>query len=129
MGYLVDSYAFMEFFGKDNQNYKKYFDEIVKNGAYITPTILMELYFFKYHHSGKENAKEFLSWLNKYFKIIRVRQRNLVESAIFRSKMFKKKIKMSYTDAMSYVLAKEYNLKILTGDEHFKNLDYVEFVK
>jgi len=30
---------------------------------------------------------------------------------------------------MSYVLAKEYGLKVLSGNEHFKNLDHVEFVK
>ncbi len=129
MEYIVDSYAFMEYFGKDNKNYDKYFDEIVKDGAYVTSLILMEIYFFKHHNSGKNEAKKFRKWLNKHFKLIKVKQKQLIETAIFRSEMFKKKIKMSYADSLSYVLARGYNLKVLTGDEHFKNLDCVEFVK
>ena len=36
---------------------------------------------------------------------------------------------ISYTDAVGYVMSKSLGLKFLTGDEAFKNLENVEFVK
>ncbi|MDO8741219.1 MAG: PIN domain-containing protein [Candidatus Woesearchaeota archaeon] len=130
MGYIVDTYAFIEWFEKNNQNYKEYFDKkLVEEGAYITPLILMELFFLIHRDKGEEKAKEFLKILNKYFKIIKVKQKTLIETSIFRSQMYKKSIKMSYVDCMSCVLAKELKLKILTGDEHFRSLPNVEFIK
>lgn len=36
---------------------------------------------------------------------------------------------MSTADVVGYVIAKRLNLKILTGDEHFRHLLNVEFVK
>ena len=130
MGFIVDSYALIEWFEKNNQNYKEYFDKkLVEEGAYITPLILMELFFLICHNKSEEKAKEFLKILNKYFKIIKVKQKALIETSIFRSQMYKKGVKMSYVDCMSCVLARELGLKVLTGDEHFRNLPNVEFVK
>ena len=36
---------------------------------------------------------------------------------------------LSIPDAIGYIIAKQHNVKFLTGDEDFKNLDNVEFVK
>jgi hypothetical protein len=40
-----------------------------------------------------------------------------------------KKKKLSYVDCIGYFLAKENNLKFLTGDQQFKGMPNVEFVK
>lgn len=36
---------------------------------------------------------------------------------------------MSMTDCISYFMAKDLEIKFLTGDKEFENLDYVEFIK
>ncbi len=46
-----------------------------------------------------------------------------------RSHMLKKKRHMSYTDCLAYVLAREHGHKVLTGDEYFRGLEHVVFVK
>ena len=40
-----------------------------------------------------------------------------------------KKMDLSYADCIGYIYACENNLKFLTGDEKFKDMDNVEFVK
>ena len=40
-----------------------------------------------------------------------------------------KKKDLSYTDCIGYIYAKRNNLKFLTGDKEFENMDNVEFVK
>jgi predicted nucleic acid-binding protein len=127
MGYLVDTYGLIEWFRNNNQNYKKYFENPEK--LYISPLILMEFYFALYHEYGESQTEFLREIILKNFKLIKINQAQLIESAKFRSKMYKKKKKMSYTDTTIYILAKEHNIKVLTGDEHFRNLDNVAFVK
>ena len=50
-------------------------------------------------------------------------------AGIFRSKMLKKKKALSYADCINYSIAEKMNLKLLTGDEDFKGIQNVEFVK
>ena len=127
MGYLIDTYALIEFFRDGNSNFDKYFSESESN--HINPMVVMEFYFSIYHDFGEAKAEFWREIILKKFYMIKIKHSNLIEAAKFRSKMYRKKIKMSYTDCILYVLAKENNLKVLTGDEHFRNLDHVEFVK
>jgi predicted nucleic acid-binding protein len=36
---------------------------------------------------------------------------------------------LSYTDALGYTLARRHQVQFLTGDEHFRDLPHVEFIK
>ena len=40
-----------------------------------------------------------------------------------------RKLKLSYVDCIGYVLARSFGVKFLTGDEGFRNIENVEFVK
>jgi predicted nucleic acid-binding protein len=51
------------------------------------------------------------------------------EAMKLRLALEKKKLDISYVDALGYYLAKKHGVKFLTGDRHFKDLDNVEFVK
>jgi len=126
MGFLVDTYALVEWFVDNNPKYKKYF---IRDDLSINPLIFMEFYFSVYHKFGEQKAEISREILLKNCRMIRIKQEDLIKGAKFRSKMYKKKIKMSYTDAICYMLAKKNKLKLLSGDEHFRNLDNVEFVK
>ena len=43
--------------------------------------------------------------------------------------MLKEKKALSYADCINYSIAEKMNLKLLTGDEDFRDLKNVEFVK
>ena len=47
----------------------------------------------------------------------------------FRLEMKLKKKNLSYVDALGYIIAKKNKIKFLTGNNEFKNLENVEFVK
>ena len=51
----------------------------------------------------------------------------LKEAMKFRKEL--KKRDVSYTDSIGYIYAKRHNMKFLTGDKEFENLENVEFVK
>ena len=46
-----------------------------------------------------------------------------------RLELRKKKVDLSYADAIGYAVSLRLNLKFLTGDKAFQNLPNVEFVK
>jgi hypothetical protein len=46
-----------------------------------------------------------------------------------RLELRKKKLDLSYADALGYAVSLRLMLKFLTGDDAFKNLENVEFVK
>jgi predicted nucleic acid-binding protein len=46
-----------------------------------------------------------------------------------RLELERKKMDISYVDALGYYLAKKHKVRFLTGGRHFENLDNVEFVK
>lgn len=51
----------------------------------------------------------------------------LIEAVKF--KFMHRKKKLSYADCLGYAVAKENKVRFLTGDEKFRNMDNVEFVK
>ena len=44
-------------------------------------------------------------------------------------KFLHRRHKLSYIDCLGYMIARENKVKFLTGDEKFRNMDNVEFVK
>ncbi len=89
----------------------------------------MEFYFFLYHFSGKQKADRYKKIVQANFKVLPADTNSTVAAAVMRSHMLKKKRHMSYTDCLAYVLAREHGHKVLTGDEYFRGLEHVVFVK
>ena len=127
MGIVFDTYALLAWFRDGDEKYRKFFES--KDQKFITLLILTEFYFFLYHFSGKEKADEYKKILQVHFKLVPASAKTAVAAAVMRSKMLKQKKTMSYTDCMAYVLAVEHGHKLLTGDEHFRGLENVLFVK
>ena len=46
-----------------------------------------------------------------------------------RLELRKRRLDLSYADALGYAVSLRLRLKFLTGDDAFKNLDNVEFVR
>ena len=127
--YVVDTYALIEWFIQGNENYSKYFEAIDKSGAFVTELTILELYHKVFHSAGKEKADEILDIILGNMKILDLNLDLIKEAAIFRSKMLSKKTGVSYTDSVNYIAAKNLGVKLLTGDNDFKGLENIEFVK
>ena len=127
--YLVDTYALIEWFVHGNENYGKYFEIIDTKGAFVTELTILELYHKVFHSAGKEKAGEILDIVLGNMKILDLNLDVIKGAAIFRSKMLKEKKSFSYTDSVNYTAAKSLGIRLLTGDNDFKGMDNVEFVK
>mgnify|MGYP001562646051 CR=1 FL=1 len=120
MGYFFDTYALIEII-KDNENYNQYGKEEI-----ITSILNMgELYYSLLRNFNKQIAEEWEEKLIGCYLI--VTEETIVKAMKFR---FEHKDKnFSFIDCVGYILAKENNLKFLTGDKEFKEMENVEFVK
>lgn len=121
MNYFFDSYAIIELI-LGNKNYEKF-----KKSLISTSTLnLMEVYYFLLRIYNKQTADFWMKRLK--FRLDNIIKLNVaLKSSYFRFN--NKKEKLSYIDCLGYVLAKEMNMKFLTGDEKFKSKANVEFVK
>ena len=117
--FVYDTYALIELL-KDNPNYRKYADE---------KAIINEFIFAEFcYQLIKDNEKDRGEYLNEVAPAVVTPSPKLIKEALeFRYK--NKKKKMSMTDCISYLQAKNLGIKFLTGDKEFENLENVEFVK
>jgi len=119
--FFYDSYAIIEFVN-GNEKFKKYF---LENEGITTLYNAMEVYYSVLKEKGEETANETLKLLAS---IIFYPNLGYVENSMkFRLKHKEKKL--SYADCLGYVIALRLKIKFLTGDEDFRNLNNVEFLK
>ncbi|MFA6974217.1 MAG: PIN domain-containing protein [Parcubacteria group bacterium] len=119
-GYFLDTYALIEI-TKENKNYEK-FKELLNFTSYMN---LLELHYIINRNFGLKKA-DFL--INKLKDILlKVEIKDILEASKFKLKYTKKKF--SYIDCLGYAMAINRDVKFLTGDNEFKNLENVEFVK
>ena|SRR3989344_5968028 len=121
VAYFFDSYAFFEII-EGNSNYKKYTRDI----AIVTTKLnLMELHYGLLVKYGKYEADKYFDELINFAVDI---SDDIIKMANdFRLSM--KGRKLSYVDCIGYIIARLRNIKFLTGDNQFENLDNVEFIK
>jgi len=118
---FFDTYAFFEIINGNNK-YTPY----ATNVAIVTTRLnLMELFYGLLIKYGEEVA-------NKYYDRYLLYTVNINDITIKNSMLLRVSLKnkgLSYTDCIGYTIAKEMNIKFLTGDMQFENLPNVEFVK
>lgn len=122
MDFFLDTYAMIEIV-RGNKNYEPYLDKIFITTKYN----LAELHYFLLNNFNLNTADFYLRKFSVYaldFSIDVIRK-----AMIFRKNLKSKKFKISYIDSIGYILALENNVKFLTGDHHFKELNNVEFVR
>lgn len=121
--YFFDTYALIEI-SKGNINYSEYI-----NSRVITTILnLMEFYSILLKESNKDIAEQ---KFNTYLKnCVEIDPEVVKKSVRFRLEFIAATgFKISYVDAIGYVIAKKLNIPFLTGDMAFKDLPNVEFVK
>lgn len=116
--YFFDTYAFFEII-KGNSSYKRFED------VYAITTIfnLAELNYGLKKEKGKEIADKYTK---KYWIfLVNVSLEDLEKAMDLKIR----KKNLSIPDAIGYIIAEKHNVKFLTGDEDFKDMLNVEFVK
>ena len=119
--FFYDSYAIIEFLN-NNEKFTPYF---VEHTGIITLLNLLEVYYSVLNEEGEEKANVVLQTL---FPLIVQPNQNTIKNAM-KFRQLHKKRNLSYADCLGYQVAKEKEIKFLTGDKEFKNLDNVEFVQ
>jgi len=119
--YFFDTYALYELV-HGSENYSDYAENI---SIITTKLNLMELHYLLLRLYGKEEAEK---GYNKFLPFaVEVNDSVIKEASEFRA--LHKKRSLSYVDCIGYIIAKKSGVQFLTGDEHFKDFENVEFVK
>lgn len=120
VSFFWDSYAVIELIN-GNPNYLSYKHESI----ILTLFNLAEVYWSSLHEYDEIKANAIYEWLKK--SLVEIDDETLKEAIKFRKK--NKKKNLSYTDCIGYMYALRHKLKFLTGDNAFKDVSNVEFVK
>jgi predicted nucleic acid-binding protein len=119
--YFFDTYALFELI-KGNPNYTQYKKDII---IITTKLNLMELHYILLRLKDKKTAD---FYYDQYVTFaIEFNDTTIKEANELKFKLNRRDV--SYTDCIGYILAKKRNARFLTGDEQFKDLENVEFVK
>lgn len=122
LNYFIDTYAILEYIA-GNKRYLKYFED----DLYTSKLNLMELYFLVMRESGEDDA-------DKAYATFRAFEtgfddEDVKEAMKVRLRLKAQKTHLSYADALGYQLSRKLKVKFLTGDDAFKDMPNVEFVK
>ena len=105
-----------------SENYKKY-----RHGLRLITTI-MNIYELYYRLVQDNFLSEAEIFFEKFLPdCVDIAPKSIKEAALFR--LQNKKLNLSYVDALGYIIAKKHDCLFLTGDEAFRKLQNVEFVK
>lgn len=118
--YFFDTYALIEM-ANGSQSYNKFRDA----KGHTTIFNLYELYVQTLKNSGEGLAKKAFDNCKKI--LIDVKDTHIFLAAAFKTKG--KKAHFSYTDALGYAIAEIEGLKFVTGDNEFRNLPNVQFIR
>ena len=117
--FVFDTYAILEIIG-GNENYRNYLNSRIVINNFIFAELCYKLY--------REKAPKVEEYIKEYSKFIQpLTSDTIKEAMLFRTNNKSKNLSM--TDCISYVMSLKLNIKFLTGDKEFENLNNVEFVK
>ena len=119
MKYFFDTYAIIEII-EENKSYEKYKEEEIINSILNVGELFYAL--------QKADEKTADIWYEKLKQSAIMIDAEIIKKAM-KFRIENKEKKFSFIDCVGYTLAKERNLRFLTGDEGFRDIDNVEFVK
>jgi len=119
--FYFDTYAIIEI-GKGNKKYDPYTTNVQ---MILNRLNLLELAYFLLREGREEEIQEMFDKYSNFH--VDYEDQELILAAIMKFKL--KKQQISFIDCIGYILAKKHHAKFLTGDEHFRRMENVEFVK
>ncbi len=103
----------------------KHYDQYLESESHSSIFNIAETYYRFLREFGEQFADD--KTLPLFFRMLPVKPLTIKLAMKFR--LENKKKDLSYADCIGYQLAQEHGLKFLTGDQQFKGLPNVEFVK
>jgi predicted nucleic acid-binding protein len=129
MKYVIDSYAWIEYF-MGTQAGKKAKPIIDSSEEKITPTIcLAEVYAKTLKVESQELAEKQRVFIKEKSALAVLDEPIAVESARIQTKMKKEIDGWGLADSIVYATALLKKAEVVTGDEHFRKLKNVLFIK
>ena len=129
MKYVIDSYAWIEYF-MGTEAGEKAKPIIESSEEKITPTIcLAEVYVKTLKAESLELAEKQRAFIKEKSAIAALDEPIAVESAKVQTKMKKEIDGWGLADSIIYATALLKKAEVVTGDEHFKKLKNVFFIK
>ena len=129
MRYVIDSYAWIEYF-MGTKTGKQVKAIIEQTDEKITPTIaLAEIYAKTLKTESQELAEKQRAFIKEKGAISPLDETIAIESAKTDVIMEKKIMGWGLADSIVYATGTAKKAKVVTGDEHFKKLENVIFIK
>ncbi len=129
MKYIIDSYAWLEYFMGTTTGEKV--KEIIDASKHekLTPTICVaEIYVRVLRVEGPERAELQRAFIKLRSALVSLNEEIAVEAAKIDVKMKKKTAGWGLADSIVLSTARNKSAKVLTGDEHFLNLEETIFL-
>ena len=116
---LLDSFAWMEYFmgTQEGENIRKLVDDDIQ--LYTSPIVIAEIYSKSLRTDG--NAEERKDFIIKRCALIVLDENIAVEAAKIHAENKIKKPDFGLADAIILASARNRNIKVVTGDPHFKD--------
>ncbi len=116
---LLDSFAWMEYFmgTQEGENVRKLVDDDIQ--LYTSPIVIAEIYSKSLRTDG--NAEERKDFIIKRCALIVLDENIAVEAAKIHAENKIKKPDFGLADAIILASARNRNIKVVTGDPHFKD--------
>jgi predicted nucleic acid-binding protein len=115
-----DSYAWIAFFGGKSKMVK---DIVESNAIILTPSVVITEIKHKYEASGHD-PKTRLKFIEERSAIV-----DITKQIASKAAEFKLRYKLYSIDALIYATALSKNTKLVSGDEHFKKIPEIVFIK
>jgi predicted nucleic acid-binding protein len=123
---VVDTFAWIEYFAGSEEGRKV--QPYVEGGETVTPSIVIAEFTDKYEREGK-NPKERLSFI-RIKSAVSPLDDDLAETAGKISAERRKKVKgWGFVDSVVLATARAKGAKVVTGDEHFRDLEETVMIK
>jgi len=124
---VIDSYAWIEYFkgSESGRRAEKY----IESGNCATPTIVLAELSDKYQREGWKFWEEDLEFILSKTEIIDLTKEIAIKAGETKKEMRKNHPNFGLADAIIYETAQSENSPVLTGDEHFKDVKNVIYIK
>ena len=129
MKYVIDSYAWVEYF-MGTEAGEKVKPIIESQEEKITPTIcLAEVYAKTLKTESKELAEKQRAFIKEKSALSSLDEATAVESAKIQTTLKKEINGWGLADSIVYATALLKKAEVITGDQHFKKLENILFIK
>jgi predicted nucleic acid-binding protein len=118
---LLDSFAWMEYFmgTPKGEKVRRFVED--NSQLYTSPIVIAEIYSKSRRTDG--NAQERTDFIIKRCAIVVLDEKIAIEAAKIHAENKVKTLDFGLADAIILASARSRNMKVMTGDSHFKNFE------